>query len=122
MSPTNKEIVQKVNDSFIDKTPQVFLDYCADDIQWTMAGKPPLNGKEDVLKVIDYMKGYTDMEMSTNHLIAEGDLVSCSGIMSMKGPDGRPYKGAFCDIYRFRDGRIAEMTSYVVSLDGETAE
>ncbi|HMS11176.1 MAG TPA: nuclear transport factor 2 family protein, partial [Pyrinomonadaceae bacterium] len=46
--------------------------------------------------------------------IASGDSVVCYGAMSMTDGDGKSSNWTYCDIYRFRDGKIAELRSFVV--------
>lgn len=117
MSASNKEIVQKVNDAFSAGNIEAFLDYCTEDVQWTMVGKPAWVGKQVIR---DFMKsenpGSSAPQMTVQNVIADGDMVASDGTMSMTNADGTEYQGAFCDVYRFLDGKIHEMHSYIVDL------
>ena len=48
MSETNKAIIEKVNAAFDQNNPEVFLEYCADDIRWDMAGGEVQKGKQAI--------------------------------------------------------------------------
>lgn len=116
MSVTNKEIVQQVNDAFLTNNIEVFLDHCTDEISWTMVGKPALEGKDAIRAFMGNMEGMDPPKLTLINTIAEGDLVASEGYMEMKNSDGSPYKGAFCDVYQFRDGKIIALKSYIVDL------
>jgi len=48
------------------------------------------------------------------HLIAEDDFVTAVGQISMKDKDGKLTDYAYCDIWRFRDRRMAELKAFVI--------
>ena len=112
MSTANKAIVQKVNEAFIKGDTNAFLGYCKDDVTWNMLGDRVIKGKEAILKYCG-----TPIEppaFTVNDTIAEGDLVVSNGDMIMKNNDGVPQEYGYCDVYKFSDGKIEELTSYVV--------
>ena len=116
MATTNKEIVKKVNDAFNQSDMNGFLDACADNVQWTIVGKAPITGKAAIKDFMGEMDSASPMQIIIGTIIAEGDQVACSGTMHMKHEGGKPYDGAFCDIYHFADGKIAALHSYVIDI------
>ena len=113
----HKEIVQSVNDAFSENNIERFLDHCSEDITWTMVGKPPLKGKQDIREFMNSMGDCpTPPEMNTISMIAEGALVAADGTMTMTNSDGSIYNGAYCDIYHFQNGQIVALKSYIVDL------
>ena len=118
MSAKNKEIVEKVNASFAEGGVEGFLSHCADDVVWTMVGNKTTRGKKDIREWMASM----DMEppkFTVANIIAEGDFAACNGDMTMKDKDGKTVPYAYCDLYRFRDGKIAELTSFVVKTEAK---
>ena len=118
MSVKNKEIVEKVNASFAEGGMEGFLSFCADDVVWTMVGNKTVKGKQGIREWMASM----DMEppkFTVDNIIAEGDFVTAYGNMTMKEKDGKTAPYAYCDIYRFRDGKIAELNSYVVKTEAK---
>ena len=113
---SNKEIVQLVNEAFNNSDLETFLAHCADDIQWTIVGKDTMHGKEAITAFMGKMDPAHAMEISADTIIAEGDNVSCNGTMQMKHEGRTSYRGAYSDIYQFREGRIATLHSYVIDL------
>ena len=118
MSAKNKEIVEKVNASFAEGGVEGFLSHCADDVVWTIVGDKTVKGKKAIREWMASM----DMEtpkFTVANIIAEGDFAACNGDMTMKDKDGKTVPYAYCDLYRFRDGKIAELTSFVVKTEAK---
>jgi ketosteroid isomerase-like protein len=118
MSAKNKEIVEKVNASFAEGGVEGFLSHCADDVVWTMVGNKTTRGKQAIRAWIASM----DMEppkFTVDNIIAEGDFVTAYGDMTMQDKDGKAVLYAYCDIYRFRDGKIAELNSFVIKKEAK---
>ena len=121
---SNKEIVEKVNAAFVENKLEEFYALCTDDVEWTMAGDKPVKGVEAVREFMKSMDsadcGAPSFEAS--QIISEGDSAVCSGVMTMT-EKGTPKKYSFADIYRFRDGKIATLLTFVVpeKEEGETA-
>ncbi len=113
---TNKQIVEEVNEAFNTANLDGLLRHCTDDIHWNIVGKTPIVGKEAITAFMGKMNPDDVMEVVTESIIAEGDRVACTGTMRMQHEGGAPYRGAYADIYRFADSKIAELTSYVVDL------
>nr|WP_294944990.1 hypothetical protein [uncultured Mucilaginibacter sp.] len=42
---------------------------------------------------------------------------ACTGTMEMPNPDGTVYKGAFCDVYQFVDGKVQTIDNYIIELN-----
>ena len=114
MGETNKQIVEKINKAFADNDPEGFLSYCADNVVWTMVGEKTTNGKTAIREWMAQMKDMEPPKFTVDQLIAEGDSVACCGDMSMKDKEGKLGKYSYCDVYRFSNGKITELRSFVV--------
>lgn len=57
---------------------------------------------------------------TVNKIIGEGDFVTAYGDMTMKDKDGKVVPYAYCDIYRFREGKIIELTSFVIKTEAKS--
>jgi ketosteroid isomerase-like protein len=119
MAETNKQIVEKINKAFEKNDPEAFLSYCTDNVVWNMVGEKTTNGKTEVREWLAQMKDMEPPKFTVDQFIAEGDSVACCGDMTMKDKDGTPGKYSYCDVYRFRNGKITELRSYVVKLETE---
>jgi ketosteroid isomerase-like protein len=123
MSEKNRETVRKVNEAFLNNYFEGFLDYCANDVQWTIVGEKTVRGKEAIRQWFKEMAA-TNSEPPkftvADPIIAEGDFVVARGDMKMKDKDGLPGQYSYCDFYRFRNGEIVELNSFVVKTTPKT--
>ncbi len=119
MSEKNKAILQQANAAVVRGDHEAFLAHCTDDVEWVFVGDTTLKGKEAVRQ---YMKrAYVEPPTFTvTHLIAEDDFVTALGDISMKNETGKVVHSAYCDVWRIRDGKLAELRAFVVEIDGES--
>lgn len=115
MANMNKQIVEKVNASFAEGETEVFLEHCKPDVVWKMVGEETRTGVDTIRKFMASMGDMEPPKFSAINVIGEGDYVAANGDMTMKNKEGKTESYSFCDIYRFDVGKIAELTSYVVS-------
>lgn len=55
---------------------------------------------------------------TVHHLIAEGDFMKALGEISLK-KDGQDNHYAYCDVWRFRDGKMAALTAFVIKTEAQ---
>jgi len=110
---TNKAIVEKVNAAFAENSVEGFLSFCADDIEWTMVGDRTVKGKDAIRTWMASMGSSEPPKFTVQNVVGEGDFVVAYGDMTMK-EDGKLNPYAYCDVYRFRGGTIAELRSFVL--------
>ncbi len=48
------------------------------------------------------------------NLIGEGDFVTAIGKISMLDDDGKMADFLYCDVWRFRDGKMDELKAFVI--------
>ena len=90
-----------------------FLAYCTSDTKWVFVGERILSGKEEVRA---YMKEFYieppvfDVELA----FEDGDFVTVTGHISLKNKNGKYEHFDYCDIWRFEDGKIAELKAFVI--------
>jgi ketosteroid isomerase-like protein len=114
----NKKIVEKVNASFAEGSVEGFLSQCADDVVWTMVGNKTTRGKNAIREWMASMD-HEPPKFTVDNIIAEGDFVTAFGDMTMKGKEGKNIPYAYCDIYRFRNGKIVELNSFVINTEAK---
>lgn len=109
----NKAILEMANAAVAAGDNEGFLLHCTDDTVWTFVGDTTLRGKEAVRQ---YMaKAYvTPPKFMVDHLIAEGEFVTAVGNISMEDETGKMMDYAYCDVWRFRDGKMAELKAFVI--------
>jgi uncharacterized protein len=113
MSDKNKAILEQANAAIAEGNHEGFLSFCTDDMAWTFVGDKTLNGKEAIRQWM--ATAYVEPpKFKVAHLIAEGDFVTALGDITMKDEDGKAADYSYCDIWRFRDGKIIELRAFVI--------
>jgi ketosteroid isomerase-like protein len=116
MIENNKEILTRANEAVSRGDYETFLSYCTEDTHWTFVGDETLEGKEAVRQ---YMaKVYLEPPVfDVDTLIGEGDFVTVVGKISLKDKDGKTSHYSYCDVWRFRDGKLAELKAFVIEAE-----
>jgi ketosteroid isomerase-like protein len=113
MSDTNKVILEKANAAIINGDFEGFLSFCTEDTEWTFVGDRTLRGKEAVRQWM--AAAYGDPPTFVVHrMIAEGEFVAALGEIALKDESGGATVHQYCDVWRFRDNKMAVLNAYVV--------
>lgn len=113
MSQAHKAILEKANAAIVEGDFEGFLKFCTEDTEWTFVGDRTLKGKEAVRQWMETT--YKEPPVfKVRHLIAEGDFVTAVGEITLKDDDGKAGTHAYCDVWRFRDGRMAQLQAFVI--------
>ena len=120
MPARNQAIVDQVNAAFAANNIEGFLAHCTTDVVWTMIGDRTVHGVDSIRSWMSEMNGDAPT-FTVEHVSGDGDTVTAYGDMTMTGDDGSTEPYAYCDVYRFRGDKIAELRSYVVSTKDQLA-
>jgi ketosteroid isomerase-like protein len=113
MKSNNKIILEQANAAVIRGDIEEFLTFCSDDTIWTFVGDKQLVGKEAVRQYIT--KAYVEPpKFTVEILIAEQDFVTAVGTISLKNEEGNMVDYSYCDVWTFRDGKMAELRAFVI--------
>lgn len=109
----NTTILNKANEFVSNGDYESFLAYCTPDTKWVFVGERTLNGKEEVRA---YMKEFylEPPVFDVEKAIEEGDFVTVTGNIRLKNKTGKYEHFIYCDIWRFEDGKIAELKAFVI--------
>lgn len=113
MIENNKATLEKANAAIAEGNTEGFLSFCSDDTEWTYVGEKTLKGKEAVRQYL----AATNVEPPTftvATLIAEGDFLTALGDITMKDEEGKAVHYSYCDVWRFRDGKMVELKAFVI--------
>ena len=116
MSEKNKETIRKVNAAFAEGDTEKFLTFCAENVKWTMVGDKTVEGKDAIRKWMAAMPSEAPL-FTVDNVIAEGDFVTAYGDMAMTEKDGTAGSYSYCDVYRFRGDKIAELNAFVIKTE-----
>lgn len=110
---TNKEVLQKANAAISAGDYEGFLALCTDETVWVFEGDTTLKGKAAVR---EWMKtAYKEPpKFNVHRMIAENEFVAALGEITLKDDTGNSVHNSYCDVWRFSDGKMAELHAYVV--------
>jgi ketosteroid isomerase-like protein len=112
MSEQHKATLQRANAAITAGDHEGFLACCHDDVVWTTVGEGSLRGKAAVRQWMQ--ENYLEPpQFTVTRLIAEDDHVVALGTIEVV-TDGVATTHAYCDVWRFRDGRMAELRAFVI--------
>jgi ketosteroid isomerase-like protein len=116
MIENNKEILKKANAAIINGDYEGFLSFCSENTIWTFIGDQTLQGKEAVRQ---YMaKTYVEPpKFKVDNLIGDGDFVTAVGKISLKDSNGKMTNYLYCDVWRFSEGKMAELKAFVIKTE-----
>lgn len=111
-----KAFIRDFEVAFPRKSREVILDSIADDIHWEMIGDQVIDGKAEVIKMIDTMLDGSYKELTIETIITHGDTGSANGMMVFE--DGSTF--GFSDVFKFssngKDAKIKKLQSYLVEI------
>lgn len=113
MTEENKSMLMKANEAVAIGDHEGFLSFCTEDTEWNFVGEQILQGKGAVRQ---YMaKAYLEPpKFMVEQLIAEAEFVTAVGKISMKDETGEMVTYDYCDVWKFRDGKLHELKAFVV--------
>lgn len=91
--------------------------YMADEIKWNMVGRGELIGREAVIahcnKGTKFLETVSTTDLKLKIYRAE-TCVIVEGAAQFQDKDNQTSSVASCDVFQFSDGRLVEITSYVI--------
>ncbi|UQN09370.1 nuclear transport factor 2 family protein [Deinococcus sp. QL22] len=120
MSETYKKILETANAAVAQGDYEGLLRCCTEDTQWTFVGNRTLQGKEAVRQwmAATYQE---PPKFDVQRMIAEHDRVVALGEITLMNEEGQATRYAYCDVWRFRGNKIAELQAFVVEPGPECA-
>ena len=118
MSERNKATLTKANAAITKGDHEGFLAFCTEDTEWTFVGERTLTGKEAVREWM--ATAYLEPpKFRVERMIAEGDFVTALGEITLKDGAGEEARHLYCDVWRFRDGKMCELRAFVMKAEVE---
>jgi len=116
MTDDNKQTLMNANAAISRSDHESFLAYCTDDVKWNFIGEQTLNGKEAVRQYL--RETYLEPpQFVVEELIADEDFLCATGKISLKDKQGVSTTYFYCDVWRFENGKMAELKAFVVKDD-----
>ena len=93
-----------------------FLAFCSDETEWTYVGDRTIKGKEAVRHYLA-TTNIKPPKFTVIKLIAEGDFLPALGDITMMEKDEQEAHYSYCDVWRFRNGRLLELKAFVIKAE-----
>ncbi len=114
MLETNTKIVEKIIEVFNNNNYSECSNYLDENIKWKIVGMPVITGKSEFIKAVKSLELENFNLSIIKNIISEGEYVvveSSGRVIPGKGNSDTP---AYCDIYRIKENKIFELTTYIV--------
>ena len=109
----SKVILEQANAAIARGEYERFLAFCTDDTEWTFVGDRTLSGKAAVRAWMASV--YREPpRFRVDRLVADGNMLVAIGEITMRDDDGTATPHAYCDVWRLRDGQLAELQAFVI--------
>jgi uncharacterized protein len=114
----NKELAAKFLDLFSKGPAEAALALTTDDFEYWVPGNISLSGRHNKATVAELLKGMagafkTPLQMDILAYTAQGDRVAVEARSKATTATGKPFRNAYHFLFRFRDGKIAELREYM---------
>jgi ketosteroid isomerase-like protein len=111
-----KQTVARYLDGFNRGDHQQILSCLTDDVEWNIPGMFHVRGKAAFDKEIENEAFVGRPKIATTRLVEEGEVVVAEGTVRAQKKEGGELHVRFCDVFIFRDGQIAKLTSYLMEV------
>lgn len=113
MPKTHKEVLTEANAAIVRRDFEGFLVHCTEDTVWNFLGDRTLKGKEEVRRWM--AETYKEPpRFNVAQLIADGAYLAALGEITLKDDSGQDTTFSYCDVWRFENGRMAELKAFVI--------
>ena len=113
MSNMHRETLKRANEAISQGDFEGFLIHCTENTVWNFLGDKSIRGKAAVRRWME--DAYrAPPKFNVRQLIAESEFVAALGDIILKDVDGRDTSHSYCDVWRFENGRMAELNAFVV--------
>lgn len=113
MPEGHKTVLANANAAIMKGDFEGFLKFCTEDTVWNFVGDTILRGKQAVREwmAVAYKE---PPQFEVHQMIGDGDFVAALGEITLPDQEGNARPHAYCDVWRFRDGKMAELRAFVV--------
>ena len=113
MKTTNKQLLIKISEEFAKGNLEFAGAYLADNIKWNILGENTIVGKKEVLEVSKMSQLQSFPVITIKNVIAEENYVVIESSGKAKTKSGKSYNQSYCDIFKFENEMLQEITTYL---------
>jgi uncharacterized protein len=105
--------IKIISKEFAKGNMQFCLPYLSENIRWNILGEDAIIGKDEVLEVSKMKDLESYPEITFKNIIAEGNFVVIESEGKATIKTGQPYNQMYCEIFRFDNDTLEEITTYL---------
>lgn len=112
--------IEQIAEAFCSHRFGETLPYMADEIKWNIVGREELVGREAVINQCNNAAKFLKTVSSTITKLKTYRVENCvivEGAAQFQDQQNQTSGVASCDVFQFSDGRLIEITSYVIDLN-----
>lgn len=113
MKTSNNELLIKISEEFAKGNLEFAGAYLADNMKWNILGETPIVGKEQVLEVSKMSQLQSYPVITIKNVIAHENYVVIESSGKAKTKRGEPYNQTYCDVFKFENEQLQEITTYL---------
>lgn len=110
----NKKTVMKYIEGFEASDHGKILSCLSDDVTWFIPGMFNISGKEKFDNEIENENFVGSPTIKIFRLTEENSVVIAEGNVKSKMKSGELLDALFCDVFEFENGKIKQLTSYLM--------
>jgi ketosteroid isomerase-like protein len=111
--PQDKQLLKDISEQFARGNMEFAGQYLSPRIRWNILGDDTITGKDQVLEVNKMAQLERFPAITIKTIIGEGDVVVVESTGEAQTKGGKPYNQAYCEIFRFANGELQEVTTYL---------
>ena len=112
----NKTTIDRYIEGFRKGDHAQVLSCLTDDVEWEVPGAFQITGKAAFDKEIENPAFTGHPTITTSRMTEENNVVVAEGTVRTQRASGDVLELRFCDVFVMRDGRIRQLTSYLMEI------
>lgn len=112
---SNKQVIETYMDGFRNSDHDKVLSCLTDDVVWDMPGFFHKEGKFEFDSEIENENFVGSPEITIIRMVEEENIVIAEGEVKGKIKNGGILDAVFCDVFHFKDGKISQLTTYLMN-------
>jgi ketosteroid isomerase-like protein len=109
----NTQLLKDVSEQFAKGNMEFVEPYLAHGIKWNILGSGTIAGRDQVLEANKMVQLERFPRITIKNIISEGDFVVVESTGEAQTKSGKPYDQAYCEVFRFIDDELQEVTTYL---------
>jgi len=110
---SDKQLLKKISEEFAKGNLRFSEAHLAEDIKWNILGEDTIVGKEQVLEVSKMAQLQSFPVIKIKNIISEGNYFVIESTGEAKTIKGKPYNQIYCEVFRFDNEKLQEITTYL---------